>query len=246
MTLDNSLLTKKFQILSLDSDFLGNTRIAALINYFIQAAWQHAEELGWGLKVFNKLGYGWVLSQIKLKLNSVPKWPGEITVETWPKGLNRLYYIRDAHILDSDNNIIASITSNWLIIDKNSKRPKLYKPDLEILAQNQLKHAIEEEIRKINVVGELTCIHSNKVKYTDIDINQHLTTVKYIDYIFDAYDLKFIENQTLSELTINFLKEVKFGSELLINRYEKNNVHCFDIINNQTNQSCFKAEILYL
>ena len=245
MTTNNSLLTKKFQIFPLDADFKGNMRIGALINYFIQAAWQHAEELGWGLDAFEKLGYSWVLSQLKIKINSVPKWPGEITVETWPKGLNRLFYKRDANILDFDGNIIASITSNWLIIDKISKRPKLYKQDLEMLMRNQFKHAIHEDVERIKIEGVPAFSTSNKVKYTDIDINQHLTTVKYIDYIFDTYDLNFINANTPKELTINFLKEVKFGTEVTINRYEEGNIHFFDIIIVELKQSCFRAELHY-
>lgn len=245
MEAEKFILCSNYKISSFDSDFKGNTKIGALINYFIQIAWQHAEELGWGLEELDKQGYGWVLSRLKLKLNALPKWPGEISIETWPKGLNRLFYIRDAVIIEKDSKPNASITSAWLIIDKKTKRPKLYKPDLEMLSHNQERHAIHEEIQTLKIDGKPVYSVPYKAKYTDIDINQHLTTVKYIDYLFDTYDLEFIKKNTPKELTFNFLKEIKFGTELIMNRYESDNIHFFELINTQNKTVCFRAELKY-
>ncbi len=242
---NNYILTDTHTISSLDADFKESIRISALVNHFIQAAWKHAEILGLGLKELNKLNYSWVLSQLKIKLVSIPKWPGEVKIETWPKGINRLFYLRDAKIFDCNNNHIASITSSWLIIDKQSKRPKLITPDNDILTHHQDKHAINEIIAPIKIDISSCYEQEHNVRYSDIDINQHLTTVRYIDYVFDSYNLAFFNTHIPQEITFNFLKEVKFGTNLKMQKFEKGQTHHFELSDYTNKTLFFRAKITY-
>ena len=45
------------------------------------------------------------------------------------------------------------------------------------------------------------------VKFSEIDINQHFTSGRYIERIIDSYDFEFHKNNTLIEFEVNFLKE---------------------------------------
>src|SRR5210317_2131764 len=92
-----------YRILPKDSDYKSQIRPGALINYFIQSAWLHAEDLGFGYSQLIEQGIGWFLSRFRIIIDRMPEWPGEINLVTWPKGVDRILYLRDAEIFNHHN-----------------------------------------------------------------------------------------------------------------------------------------------
>ncbi len=237
------ILNKKFTITSADADFSGNLKISALTNFFIQAAWQHAEQLGWGVDELAKHNLAWVLSSMRIKINSYPEWRDTVLCETWPKGMERLFYLRDFIIYNKDNNIVASATSNWMLIDISRRRPKLFKLDDKAITHNKDKHAIDEKIAPVNFDKEVEQENLYKIKYSDIDINKHLTTTRYIDLIFDSYSPDEMKFKRPIDITLNFTKEITFGESVRIFRStQENNKVKFQMISPGEKVS-FKADI---
>ncbi len=244
MNEQNSILEKKFPISSRHADFKSELRLSALINDYIQAAWQHAEALGVGYQHLKEQGLGWVLSRFTLDIYRLPKWPGEIKIKTWPKGMNRLFYLRDAEMYHGEEKF-AAITSAWLIFDVKSKRPKVLYKDQPYLHQLAGKHAIESDIPALKIEGTPNLSTSYKVRYNDIDVNLHLTTVRYLDFLFDTYDIEFMRENTPKKMTVNFLKEVVFGDQLVLHRFEDGNIHGFELYSPANNTVNFRAEVTY-
>jgi medium-chain acyl-[acyl-carrier-protein] hydrolase len=211
---------EEFLVTSSDTDFSKRLSVSALTNMFIQVAWHHAEELGFGVNYLNQKGQAWVLSRLHFKIESFPAWNETLKLVTWPKGIRRLFYLRDLEVYDSKNHKIAVATSEWLLIDIKSKRPKLEGPDEAIFSKNLDKHAIEKEIEKIKFPDGSNIKFSNKALYSDIDLNQHLTTTRYIDWMFDTYDLAFHEAFKCCELIATFNREIAFDEVIQIKRVD--------------------------
>ena len=76
-------------------------------------------------------------------------------------------------------------------------------------------------------------------------MNMHLTTIRYIDFMFDTYNIEFMNENIPSEITANFVKEVPFGAELIMHRYENSNVHSFELIKSDTDAVCFRGEVKF-
>ena len=206
--------TREYLITSADVDFEGKIRMSALVNFMIQSAWHHAEHLGWGVNELHANNMVWVLSGIKVELSSYPEWKEKITVETWPKGLNRLFYLRDFLIYNEKNEIIGKATSNWLMIDIDKRRPKKHLlSNLDEITSND-KHAIQDYIPSLKFDGETDRITEFEIRYSNIDINQHLTTTGYIDFVFDTFTPKFMSRNRPKSITANFLHEVRFGTKV--------------------------------
>lgn len=239
------LLHKNFTITPGDADFNQRLRISSLINLYIHSASLHATELGLGYIHLGELGMGWFLSRFKISINNLPEWPGELSIQTWPKGLDRLYYIRDAEFYDSENIKFASLTSGWMMIDKKTKRPKLHEVQRESLYYNQHKHAVIETIPTLKSGDKPDLSVEYKVRYTDIDMNHHLTTIRYIDFMFDTYDIDFISRLQNFEFTVNFIKEIPFNSDIIMHRYDNSSSHLFELINKSNDTICFRGELIW-
>lgn len=206
----------KYLVTSADVDFEEKIHISSFINVLIQSTWRHAEHLGWGINILRKHNLSWVLSGLKLEILDYPKWKDELIIETWPKGINRLFYLRDYIGYNKDNEIVAKATSNWLLIDSDKRRPKLKLLDNlnDVISEN--KHAIPEPVPLLKIDSEPDNVKEKEyeVLYTHIDVNQHLTTTGYIDFVMNTFEPEFISKNRIKEIVLNFQKEVLFGSKL--------------------------------
>lgn len=240
------ILHKEFLVTSACVDFEGKVKVSALTNFLIQAAWQHAEQLGWGVDDLRKQNLAWVLSSLKIKILSYPEWKSKIKIDTWPKGVDRLFYLRDFKVSDDKGKVFALGTSNWILIDIEKRRPKVHQPDDEAIQRNKEVHAIKEKIEALSFDAQIDSTNDYVVRYSDIDINHHLTTTRYVDLMFDSYSPEFIRNNRPKEITLNFIKEVKFGQKVTMTRGKLQGKHVkFQLLTEEQEKPCFKANLVF-
>lgn len=243
MTKKDYSYTEHYSYTSKDADYQSLVKPSAIINYFIQIAWMHAENLGMGYSHLMQERKSWVLSKFTLKLDKTPNWPGKLSIKTWPKGHERLFYIRDAELMDEENKIFGAITSSWLVIDIDSKRPKLLENISEELYTKT--DAIAETTPTLKITGSEDYSMDYVVRYNDIDVNHHLTTVRYLELMFDTFDLEFIQANTLKELSVNFVKEIKFGTPLRVKRFKQEDNFLFEISHQESGFAFFKGQLVF-
>jgi medium-chain acyl-[acyl-carrier-protein] hydrolase len=242
-----SIFEEEFLVTSADSDFTHKLRVSSIVNMFIQIAWHHAEELGFGIKYLHQNNLAWVLSKLHLKINSLPHWNDPLKLITWPKGINRLYYLRDLEVFNKSGQLIACATSDWLLIDTKSKRPKLQGPDEAIFNLNKDKHAIEALTENLVPLAGYKNYYPLKAAYSDIDFNQHLTTTSYIDWMLNTFDMDYLLKYQCIELILNFIREIPYGIEVSVNRVSNfdKNIHDFEFIKHDGGQLLFLGRMLF-
>jgi medium-chain acyl-[acyl-carrier-protein] hydrolase len=241
------ILEEDFCVSSAETDFNYELKVSSLVNMFIQIAWRHAEELGFGIDYLHKNNLAWVLSKLHFKIETFPKWSDSIKLVTWPKGINRLFYLRDMEIYDKNGYCISYSTSEWLLIDTKSKRPKLQSSHEELFVKNKDKHAIGYQIENLKPLIGNASNFSFKAQYSDIDLNQHLTTTRYIDWMFDTFEMEFFKKNLCSEMVINFIREVPFGTEVSVYRvsFPEINCHEFEFVENASKHVLFRGKLYF-
>jgi acyl-ACP thioesterase len=193
----------------------------------IQVAWHHAEKLEFGVEMMHREGLVWMLSRMQTKIYRQPFWNDNLSIITWPKGIRRLFYIRDFEMYDTQNRIVSQTTSEWLLIDVKTKRPKLFNPENNIFNQNKDKHAINNEVPVLETVPPGSGLFSNEVKYSDVDLNQHLTTTRYIDWMMDTFSMDFHIKNKCKALILNFIREIPKDEKVSIQCSEDKDSNCF-------------------
>lgn len=245
MTKLKPLISEEQLITSADTDFSRQLSLSALVNFHIQIAWHHAEHLGYGMEFLHKHGLVWMLSRLHIRIINTPFWNDTIHMESWPKGIRRLFYMRDFQFADKDGNQISKATSEWLIIDWQTKRPKLYNPDHNVFTENQDKHALEGAVPVLQTPESGFETFTNEVVYSDIDLNQHLTTTRYVEWMLNCFELDFLRRNAPSELVINFSREIPYGTEVTIRRYQlpEKNFWQFEFILPENETVCFRGSV---
>jgi medium-chain acyl-[acyl-carrier-protein] hydrolase len=240
-------LEENFRITSADADFQRKLKISSLINMFIQIAWQHAEQMGYGVNSMDNSGLAWMLSRLHVRIDYLPCWNEVLTLNTWPKGTRRLFYLRDFTVKDENNRFLAKATSEWLMIDKNARRPRLKDPESEVFTVNKNRHALDTEVPSLKAVEETSDVFHFISRYSDLDLNRHLTATKYIDWMFDTFELDYLEFHSCNELIINFIHEVPFREKVnLMRKYDStDNSFQFESLSETGDKAFFRGKLFF-
>lgn len=209
----------------------GKLNLYSLFNYMQDIASDHAVKLGFGRDDLMKDNRFWVLSRIYSVVEKWPQWEDTIVVKTWPNGTDKIFALRNYEVEYPDGRHIASGTSSWLILDRETKR--VQRPD-SVLSQfspnlnpenSPLRYATKIEASEENG----TVSSAFKVKVSDLDVNLHTNNVLYLKWVNDTYSLDFIMNNDPQSAEINYLAESKFDEEISIRTSsESGNDSCFN------------------
>ena len=204
------------EVTSADSDMEGRIRPGALINLLIQSAIRSAEKLGFGFEMLKEQNLFWVLTRLHVEIVRPLRWNENVITETWPKGINGLLYLRDFLVKDDHGIVVARSSSGWLAIDRISKRPgKVVTREPEKFYLLEGKHDIEQLPEKLDPVTGGTS-RNIATAYSDFDINRHVTTVRYVDWMMDSFTPDFHREKYPHRIRINFLKEILPGEEIIL------------------------------
>jgi acyl-ACP thioesterase len=215
---------KEYKIPVYDTGPDGKLSLYSLFNYLQDIASEHAVKLKFGRDDLMKENRFWVLSRIVADIKIWPEWEEIIVVRTWPRGIDKLFAVRDYEVFYPDGKHIASGSSSWLIIDRTTKR--VQRPD-EILSgfnsEVSVKNALGRNAEKVIPSSEKgKCSDPFTIKVSDLDVNLHTNNVKYIKWVTDTYDLNFIMSHIPVSMEVNYLAESVFGEEVFVRSDNEN------------------------
>jgi len=233
-----------FRITSADTDMFARIKAGGLFNLLIQAAIDSAEKLGFGFKNLKEQKLYWVLSRLTVEIYKPLIWNQEAIVETWPKSLDRLLYMRDYLVRDKEQNIVARATSGWLAIDTLTKKPKIIDGiQSEMFVHLHNKHGLKESPEKMSGHASGDCFEMQS-KYFDYDLNRHVTSTRYVDWMMDTFPVDFHKHHFPKKISINFMKETLPGDTLTIIRgSDSGNLYNFEGTNQTHNTIAFRGKI---
>ena len=238
------VLNEKFKICSYHADLNQSLKPHYLTAFLQEAAWKHANHLDLGYEFMQEEGVAWMLSRIYFEMEKYPVWRDEITIETWPKGTDGLFFARDMIILDSFNRKLGAATTRWLLVDLKSKRPRVPELHTDILFVNKDRHAVNRKPEKLKLNSKKE-IDRLRNRLSDIDLNNHVNSNKYIEWIANNLTNSFHKNHFIQSLQMNFLNEVKLGEEVVIYQDidDSSGVTLFEGLKDNGTKTCFQAAV---
>lgn len=203
---------QNFVIPCYDTDAAWRLKPSAFMNLAQEAAGQHAVYLGFGYDDLIVSNTVWILSRLNIKFLDTPLWRDEITLTTWHKGLNRLFYIRDFVLTDKDGKERVKATTSWLVMNLENRRlvrdPKLV--DMDGICTDD---AIETPADKVQMPKDIEAeyVMDHRVSYSDVDTNGHTNNAMYMQWAMDTVEYEIASTRPVKEVTINFNHETKAG-----------------------------------
>ena len=211
--------TEKHTVPCYDTDAAWRLKPTSFMNMAQEAAGRHAVYLGFRYDDLIKTNTAWILSRVHVEFIDTPKWREEITLNTWHKGLNRLFFLRDFVLTDNEGRERVKATTSWLVLNLETRRlvrdPKLME-DGTICTENALETPADKVQMPKDVEPEL--VRTHHVSYSDIDTNGHTNNAMYMQWSMNSVGYDITSTRPVKEFTINFNHETKAGDHVEIYR----------------------------
>ena len=203
-----------------DTDASFYLKPAAFMDMAQEIAYWAAQELGFGYDDLHVHHVAWVLSRMHFHFENPPKWRDNVTLYTWHKRADGLFYLRDFFLQDADGNRLVTCTSSWVVIDERTRR--LVRPEelQDKLSTGDVDDAIAERAPKVamprGVEPEPAGEHT--VVYSDVDIIGHTNNARYMVWAMDCIDYETVSGRRVRDAYINFNKETTPGTTVQLFR----------------------------
>lgn len=189
---------------------------SALLQFLQDLASDNAEKLGFGYSYIVKKNLAWFLLKYRIEFADYPENLHSLTIETEPRGYNKLFAYRNFNIKNKDK-IIGQASSTWCLIDfvnktmlpvqsalQSNPHMKQYKKNEDDLIYNKIK-----SIEKIDKESTFS------VKFDELDVNKHANNANYISWALEPLDFDFRKLHKIKTIDMVFKKELKYGEKIL-------------------------------
>jgi medium-chain acyl-[acyl-carrier-protein] hydrolase len=219
---------EQLSIKSYHTNQYGQASISSLFNILIEAAWAHAQVMDWGYDSLKNNNLFWVLSRMYFQVEKYPAWQDQITLNTWSAGTDGMYAYREYILENEKGEVILRASSAWLILDMETRK---------IFRLSEYRDTFPKRIdadacrapKRIKPDTHPENLNYFPVLFSELDINKHFNSVKYMERVLDDFGIDFLNNHEPAELEVNYLKEGQAGDRIAVTYTqlsESENLNC--------------------
>jgi acyl-ACP thioesterase len=187
-------------------------------NHMLNAADFHSNDRGFGMNYLNTINKTWVLSRLAIEMEEMPLAYTRFYVETWVENALRFFTNRNFKVSDAKNGKVYGYgRSVWAMIDTETRQPA----DLFAVNDGDIKNYIVSDkdcpiakSSRVRMDENAELVRIIDTNYSDIDVNGHVNSVKYIEHVLDLWDLAWYNTHRLQRLEIAYVAESHQGDKL--------------------------------
>ncbi len=207
---------------------------------------ENAERSGYGFKaLLDSNNAFWVLTKIKIKCNAMPRHREKVTCKTWPIVPGKLTLERDFQIKDMNGSVAVAATSEWCLIDADTRRIKridgnAVMPGIDYIEER----AVDSQYTKQKIdFSECEMCYERTIRATDIDMNSHANNTRYTYMAIDCFTTAFLSENDVDTFEIHFVKECIEGDKLIVYRKQTGDNSYYITAVKDDNQTVFRVFI---
>jgi len=225
MPLDPLLIkTEPFTIRTYEIDNRKQATVPSLVKLMHEAAMQNVIDLKLSVWDLEPHQISWVLMRKNMIINKLPNLGEQIKIVTHCAGFEKFFTYRDYKIFNQQDELLASASSTWLLMDTVKRRmariPSFIlalecPPQAECLPRpkNKLsklaRNAAADGFKAANLSKTFT------VGWYDLDFNQHLNNVFYLQWILETVPDELLLHSKLNRIDIVYKLECKWKEEIV-------------------------------
>lgn len=198
------------------ADFTGHLTLSVLGNHLLNCAGQHASKRGFGIAHLNEEEHTWVLSRMAIEFDELPLQYETFEIDTWVESVYRLFTDRNFAIRNKEGRMIGYARTVWAMIGMKSRKPI----DISTINNGEvLDYACPDQPCPIDKPGRIKVTSdvpaaTFRAHYSDIDINGHVNSIRYIEHILDLFSLDELRAHPVHRFEIAYVTESYCGDQL--------------------------------
>ena len=186
--------------------------LTLLMSRIIEVATNHANTWGVGYARLIEDNQGWVLSRVTIEMTRYPRVDEFYTLTTWIEDYNRHFSQRNMEIADNDGNVIGYARTIWVVINLKTRE------SVDISKLSYINENVSGKLCPIEPMSRLkpfepTRIENHRFRYSDIDFNGHVNTVRYIEHLVNQFTMQHHADNMVKRMELAFVKEAYYDSD---------------------------------
>ena len=238
-----SILSKNFEINFIQCAPNGYLKYTELCNLMQVTAAVHSELGGISYSDMQVFDQAWVLSRMRVEISKLPKWKDIIMLKTWIVSLENSRSVRAMEIYLNNEKICSSETF-WAVMNTKTRRPEALAIGHQHFEKYPDVFATKQRVSKIDFDNATTLVNSRKVVFSDLDIVNHVNSMKYLEWCLDCLETKLLLNQKLVCFDLNYLKELSLDDAVQIRNGTFNNEIIFSVFKEE--KACFGLKLDFI
>ncbi|MFD1316967.1 acyl-[acyl-carrier-protein] thioesterase [Loigolactobacillus zhaoyuanensis] len=203
-----AIYTEPHQVTYYESDTKNQMTLAMLVNVAILVSERQNDQLGLSDDVVHGYNVGWVVTQYQMEIKRMPQVDETVTFGTTATGYNKYFCYRDYWVDDAQGQRLATIHSAWVLMSYATRNMVAVIPALvQPYAVPEIK-GIKRFPRIHHVELADAAQQDYRVRYYDIDANQHVNNVHYFDWMFDHLGIAYLSSHEIVSLNIRYEHEL--------------------------------------
>ena len=223
-------------------DFSGRLFLGHMGNHMLNAADFHSTDRGFGMRYLLTINRSWVLSRLAIEMVDMPKMYTRFNVETWVEGAMRYFTNRNFAVTGEDGTVYGYGRSIWAMIDTESRQPT----DILAINDGSINQWIEKDKTcpidkggRVKMGDAAQFVRTIDTNYSDVDINGHINSVKYIEHVLDLWSLEWYKENNIRRFEIAYVAEAHAGDKLSFYREQTaDNEYCIRIVRTDGTECC--------
>ncbi len=209
---------------------IDNRKIAtvpALLKLMHEAAMQNVIKIKLSVWDLEPHKVSWVLMRKSLKINRLPILGETIHIVTYPVNFEKFFTYRDYKVFDENGALIAASSSTWLLMDTESRKMTRILPFI-LEFQKKMPNpevCLPAPMTKLPKFERVDFSKPFRVDWHDLDFNNHLSNVFYIQMMLEGLEDDILSNGNLEAMNIVYKTEGRWKDEIVSEVQKLDNHH---------------------
>lgn len=204
--------TIPYEVAYYDGDITRKMTIPSMLAVVIKASEEQSDALDRGSDFVASFGLGWVITNYEIQISRLPMVGEKLAVTTQAMAYNKYFCYRNFWIHDEQGNECVLIKSTFVLMDKENRKMSSVLPEI-------IQPYESEKITKIYRGEKIEKVKNGtalpyRVRYFDIDGNQHVNNAIYFNWLLDVLGYDFLTEYEPTFINVKFDKEVEYGQEI--------------------------------
>ena len=206
------MISEKFYVgySDIDKNFrLSNTSILKMFQNIVT---MHAKIANDSLRSGD---YGWFLTAYKVKIPKRPEYESWFELSTWSREIKGFVASREFESRDENGDLRISALSNWVRINKNTKKIEKVSPEIvDSYGREEKTNFDSPWIEKLKECDRIDYEKTVKIDRNFIDVHDHVNNVAYLELAYNALPDSVYGNFDCREFEITYKHAIKCYDEV--------------------------------
>lgn len=224
---DHGIGHDNIEVMSADTDRFFKGKIPFLFSILQEVAARHSTAVGCGIPQLMATAHRtWVIVRARVEVDRLPDWMETLHIDTWPEEPYRMFAPRFVEATGKDGDKVFSVTSHWVMLDVEKKRPVRPSEALEYFRiPDRSEKYINPDIGRLRIADDFTGFRLPdfipRMNYYDTDTNKHINNISYINWTCDAFPFSFMDSHRIKMFDCHWVKQTFDGDDVAVETYSE-------------------------